>query len=107
MGAPSRLHLDECRTFSPASSFGAFVMETARTVGVEARTLAVRALLQLPRVASYNGWVTRAQVQRELRISAEALLIDERRARSHMPVKDFRCVICSSRRSTLRARFPS
>lgn len=60
-------------------------MKTARTVGVQARTLAVRALLHLPRVASYNGWVTRSQVLRELRISAEALLIDERRARSHMP----------------------
>ena len=89
VGPPSRLHLDECRTFSPASSFGAFVMETARMVGVEARTLAVRALLQLPRVASYKGWVTRSQVQRELRISAEALRSDERRARSHMPGERF------------------
>jgi hypothetical protein len=58
-------------------------------VGVQPRTLAVRALLQLPRVASYDGWVTRSQVQRELRISAEALLIDERRARSHMPGERF------------------
>ena len=82
VGPPSRLHLDECRTFSPASSFGAFVMETARMVGVQARTLAVRTLLQLPRVASYNGWVTRSQVQRELRISAARLRTDVRGARA-------------------------
>jgi hypothetical protein len=72
----SRLHLDECRPFSAESAFGGLVCEEARRVGVEPRALAVRVLLHLPRVASYKGWVTRSQVQRELRISAERLQKD-------------------------------
>ena len=58
-------------------------------MAVEPRALAVRALLHLPRVASHNGWVTRWQVQRELRISAERLRSDARAARSHVPVEKF------------------
>jgi hypothetical protein len=88
-GTDARLHLDECRPFSPVSSFGALVQETARGARVEPRALAVRALLHLPRVASYNGWVTKWQVERELRISAELLRHDERVARSHVPVAKF------------------
>jgi hypothetical protein len=83
------LNLDECRSFAPASPFGALVSETARRLGVEPRTLAVRTLLHLPRVASYEGWVRRSQAQRELRISAERLHSDARAARTHLPVKKF------------------
>ncbi len=72
-----------------ASSFAALVRETALRVGVEPRALAVRALLHLPRVASYKGWVTRWQAQRELRISAERLRGDARAARNHLPVEKF------------------
>lgn len=87
--ARSRLQLDECRSFSPASSFRALVRDTARRVGVEPRALAVRALLHLPRVASFRGWVTRWQVQRELSVSAERLRSDVRAARRHVPVQKF------------------
>src|SRR5512132_3452578 len=85
--AGSRLHLDESRSFSPESAFGALVGETARRVGVEPRALAVRVLLHLPRVASYKGWVTSPQVQRELRISAERLQKDVRAASPLVPVE--------------------
>jgi hypothetical protein len=83
-----RLHLDECR-FSPTSPFRTLVRETALRVGVEPRSLAVRLLLQLPRVASYNGWVTRWDLQRELRIAAERLYDAARDAMDHLPTKEF------------------
>jgi hypothetical protein len=88
MSRGKRLHLHECRNRSPA--FGALVVETARVTGVEPRALAVRALLHLPRVASYNGWVEKQQAERELMISAERLCIDVRAARSHVPIETFR-----------------
>jgi hypothetical protein len=88
-GAVQRLHLDECRPFSPTSSFGALVGKAARSAGVESRALAVRTLLHLPRVASHEGWVTRWQVQRELRISAERLRANLRAARGHVPSEEF------------------
>jgi hypothetical protein len=84
-----RLHLDECRPFTAASPFGALVRETARRIGVEPRALAVRALLHLPRVASYGGSVKKLQVQRELRIGAERLRSDARVAMSHVPAGKF------------------
>jgi hypothetical protein len=87
--AGTRLHLNECRSFSRASSFPALVMETALRVGLEPRALAVRVLLHLPRVASPDGWVTRWQVQRELRISADRLHGDARAVSVHLPVKKF------------------
>jgi hypothetical protein len=90
--APSaglRLRLDECRSFSRTSSFPALVTETALRVGVEPRALAVRVLLHLPRVASHNGWVTRWQAQRELRISASRLRGDTRAVSNHLPAKRF------------------
>jgi hypothetical protein len=88
--APARLNLHECRRSWLTSSFGALVTETALKVGVEPRALAVRALLHLPRVASYSGWVTRRQAQRELRTSAERLLSDASAARIHVPQRRFR-----------------
>jgi hypothetical protein len=88
-GAGARLHLDECRSLSTASPFGALVRETAGRMAVEPRALAVRALLELPRVASYRGWVKTLQVQRELRISAERLRRDARAAIGYVPAKRF------------------
>jgi hypothetical protein len=58
-------------------------------MAVEPRALAVRALLHLPRVASYEGWVKTLQVQRELKISAERLRSDTRAAIGHMPAGKF------------------
>ena len=83
--------LAECRCCSPTSSFGVLVRETALRVGVEPRALAVLALLHFPRVASYEGWVTRWQAEREVRISAERLRREARaardsRARRQVPV---------------------
>ena len=89
VGLGLRLHLDECRSFSPESSFAALVSEVARRVGVEPRALAVRALLHLPRTASYKGWVSRWQVDRELRINAERLRHDLRAARGYVPLQPF------------------
>ena len=89
VGLGLRLHLDECRTFSPVSSFAALVSEVARRVGVEPRALALRALLHLPRTASYKGWVSRWQVDRELRINAERLRRDLRAARGYVPLHQF------------------
>jgi hypothetical protein len=89
VGLGFRLHLDECRSFSPESSFGALVSEVAGRAGVGPRALAVRALLHLPRVASFEGWVSRWQVRRELRISAERLRRDLRAARGCVPLQHF------------------
>jgi hypothetical protein len=82
-----RLRLDDCRL--PGSPFDALVRETALRVGVERRALAVRVLLHLPRVASHEGWITRAQVQRELRIQARRLREDARAAMSLLPIGKF------------------
>jgi hypothetical protein len=84
-GPDSRLHLDECRSSSPTSSFRSLVGEVAVKLSVEPRALAVRALLHLPRVAYDKGWVTRWHVQRELLVSAERLRSDARTARTHLP----------------------
>lgn len=87
--SPTGLCLAECRCCSPTSRFGVLVSETALRVGVEPRALAVRALLHLPRVASDEGWVTRWQAEREVRISAERLRSEARAARAYVPVDKF------------------
>jgi hypothetical protein len=83
------VHLAECRSLSPKSYFTVLVEETAHRVGVAPRALAVRTLLQLPRVASHKGWISRWRTQRELRLSAERLRSDERAARSYVPFEKF------------------
>jgi hypothetical protein len=83
------VHLAECRSLSTESYFTVLVKETAHRVGVAPRALAVRTLLQLPRVASHKGWISRWQVQRELRICAERLRREERAARSYVPFGKF------------------
>jgi hypothetical protein len=88
-GEESRLQLDECRPFSLASPFGALVLETARRKAVDPRALAVRTLLHLPRVASYDGWVTRWHAERELTIRADRLRRDMRAASNHVPYEKF------------------
>ena len=87
-GAHLRLHLDECR-FTHASPFRALVRETALRVGLEPRALAVRVLLHLPRVATCSGLVTRWDVQRELRVSAQGLAADAQAASAYMPIEKF------------------
>jgi hypothetical protein len=84
------LQLEECRKFSLRSHFGTLVAETAGSVGVEPRALAVRVLLQLPRVASQEGWVTRRQALQELRISAQGLYADIRAVSSQVSFREFR-----------------
>jgi hypothetical protein len=83
------LYLDDCRSLSQSSRFAALAAETARRVGVEPRALAVRTLLQLPRIASYAGSMTKWQVQRELRIAAERLRRDVQVATRHVAVGRF------------------
>ena len=53
------------------------------------RALAVRALLHLPRVASHEGRLTRRDVQRELKVSADRLHRDVRAARDHVSREAF------------------
>jgi hypothetical protein len=84
------LHLEECRRFWPGSLFRSLVRETARRVGVQPHALSVRVLLHLPRVASQEGWVTRRQAQRELRVSAKGLHDDIRAVSSQVSSKEFR-----------------
>jgi hypothetical protein len=83
------LHLEECRRFWPGSLFRSLVRETARRVDVQPHALSIRVLLHLPRVASQEGWVTRRQAQRELRISAEGLHADIRAVSSQVSSKEF------------------
>jgi hypothetical protein len=87
--SPEPLRLDECRLLTPASPFDAMVRETAHALAVEPRALAVRALLHLPRLATYTGRITRRQVQRQLRISADQLRRDVRAAARHVPSERF------------------
>jgi hypothetical protein len=67
----SQLHLSEFRSLLPASAFRALLRETARGMDVEPRALAVGTLLHLPRLASYNWWITTWQVRQELEINDE------------------------------------
>jgi hypothetical protein len=86
---PAGLCLAECRCCSPTSSFGVLVRDTAFRVGVEPRALAVLALLHFPRVASYKGWITRWQAEREVRVSAERLRHETGAVRKYVPVDKF------------------
>jgi hypothetical protein len=87
--SPAGLSLAESRCRSPTSSFGVLVRETALRLGVEPRALAVLALLHFPRVASYEGWVTRWQAEDEVRISGERLRGEAGAARPYVPVDKF------------------
>jgi hypothetical protein len=89
ISADTRLKLEVCRSLDSGSSFNALVTKAARRVDVEPRALAVRALLHLPRVASHEGWLTRREVQRELKVSAERLRRDVRAARDHVSREKF------------------
>jgi hypothetical protein len=86
-GGDARLTLAACRSY--ASTFVNLVWDTASRVGVESRTLAVRTLLHLPRIASYAGRVSTWRLQHEVRICAERLRRDARAAKGHVPVGTF------------------
>jgi hypothetical protein len=89
-GADTGLRLEDCRSLGPgSSSFHPLVTEAARRVDVAPRALAVRALLHLPRVASHEGRLTRRDVQRELKVSADRLHRDVRAARDHVSREAF------------------
>jgi hypothetical protein len=89
ISADPGLKLQDCRSLGPGSSFNALVAKAAHRVDVEPRALAVRALLHLPRVASHEGWMTRREVQRELKDSAERLRRDVRAAGDHVSREKF------------------
>jgi hypothetical protein len=57
--------------------------------GVDQRDLRVRALLQLPRVASAAGLVTTRQIERELEVGAEELAGDMAAAKPWVPQEKF------------------
>jgi hypothetical protein len=85
--AAFQLSLEECRR--PESPFAAMVAEVAVSNGVEPRALSVRTLLQLPRVAKYNGQVSQRLLQFELQRSAEGLRADQATIRGLIPTDKF------------------
>lgn len=72
--APARLALSEC--CAPGSVFADLAADAARRTDLDHRALSVRTLLHLPRVANSRGYVSRAQVDRELFFSGRQLRKD-------------------------------
>ena len=83
----ANLLLSECRASDPL--FAELVSSAAREANVDPRALGVRALLHLPRVATFGGRVTRAQVERELIHSARLLRKDAASVRALIPDSKF------------------
>lgn len=81
------LTLSQCRDAS--SLFAELVGNAARAASVDQRALRVRTLLQLPRVATFSGRVTRAQIERELRHSVRLLRKDTAAAEPMVPQGKF------------------
>lgn len=82
-----RLSLDDCRR--PDSLFTDLVRDAAVSNGLEPRALTVRTLLHLPRVARYNGSVSRRQVEVEIRRAAAGLRTDQARIRTLIPTNKY------------------
>jgi hypothetical protein len=72
--APGRLALRDCCL--PDSEFAQIAGEVASRRGLDHRALSVRTLLHLPRVANARGYVSRAQVDRELFFTGRQLRKD-------------------------------
>jgi hypothetical protein len=87
MPAPAGVTLEQCRQDSPL--FVSPLVAAAGAGHVDQRDLRVRALLQLPRVASATGLVTAAQIERELKYAAIQLARDAAAARSSVPREKF------------------
>lgn len=77
--AASKLLLSDCRT--PDSVFAGLVAEAAARRKLDHRALSVRTLLHLPRVATPRGYVSRAQIDRELFFTGRQLRADASAAR--------------------------
>ncbi|WP_432950223.1 hypothetical protein ACQPXM_18525 [Kribbella sp. CA-253562] len=82
--ARTKFTLESCRTGDEA--FLALVEKQARRHQVEPRALAVRTLLQLPRVASHNGRIRRRDLDAELRNSAVQLRADQAHVIDLVPI---------------------
>jgi hypothetical protein len=74
---------------APGSLFAQLVSAAAREADVDPRALSVRALLQLPRVATPGGWVSRTQLERELSHSGRLLRKDMAAVRHLIPDSKF------------------
>lgn len=85
--ATTQLSLEECRI--PESQFADMVKDAAVRSGVEPRALSVRTLLHLPRVAKYNGSVSRRLIEAELRRCAAGLRTDQAKLREVIPTDRF------------------
>ena len=72
--APARLALSECCL--PDSEFADLAGHVARRRDLDHRALSVRTLLHLPRVANARGYVSRAQIDRELFFTGRQLRKD-------------------------------
>jgi hypothetical protein len=73
-GPIDSITLTHCR--EAAGPFAKLAECAACEAGVDYRALRVRALLHLPRVATFSGRVTRKQIERELWHSARLLRVD-------------------------------
>jgi hypothetical protein len=82
-GSGNALNLDQCREGSDL--FFNLVRRKAEKCGVEERTLRVRALLHLPRVATHSGWITISRIERELWHCARQLRKDASQAEAIVP----------------------
>ncbi|MGC4943006.1 hypothetical protein [Kribbella sp. DT2] len=94
-----KLTLEDCRAGD--GLFSELVSSCARRHGVEPRALAVRTLLQLPRVAAHSGRILRRDLDAELRNSAVQLQADQAKVLDLVPtyrhpLKDLRFVECET-----------
>jgi hypothetical protein len=85
--AHGRVTLEQCRQDSP--EFVSSLVAAAGAGLVDQRDLRVRALLQLPRVASATGLVTTGQIEGELKYGARQLAKDMDAATSWVPQEKF------------------
>ncbi|GAA1514860.1 hypothetical protein [Kribbella lupini] len=81
--ARRKLTLEACR--GGDALFSELVQSSARRHGVEPRALAVRTLVQLPRVTAYNGRILRRDLDAELRNSAVQLQADQAKVLDLVP----------------------
>jgi hypothetical protein len=81
--SPRKLTLEDCRAGDQL--FSDLVKSSARRHGVEPRALAVRTLVQLPRVAAHSGRISRRDLDAELRNSAVQLQADQAKVLGLVP----------------------
>lgn len=87
LGRLGGLLLSDCR--ASGEVFVQLIGFAARDADVDPRALSVRTLLHLPRVATRTGWVTGAQIKREISHGARLLRKDAMAVRHLIPDSKF------------------